>query len=91
MKKIGTILIILGIFISSITFPFTTTNEEVKKLHMLSIFSGGSPATDFRDLQLVISEKNEIIIKYKYVLALSTFISFFGISLLSLSKKSKIL
>jgi len=98
-QKAGILLIILGIFIPSIFYPFLTVNPKEKRIQALALLKGATYQPTFRDLEIVFVEgeyitkktvwKGRTVFPYPYIVSFGTILVFTGISILALSYKKK--
>lgn len=92
VNKVGLLLLIFGIFIPSITYPFTTLKHDIYKFKIALEAQGKSYSTRISDLEIVLTKgdlkvdntysshyENRIAIPYKYVLSIGILIFFIGI------------
>ena len=89
MNKNGIGLIILGLFVPSIFYPFTSLDSQGESLRMVSIINGGSGSLGFRDLQIVVSQRNDIVFEYTNVVAIGIVLFFIGLCIVMLYKNKK--
>ena len=96
-KQVGILLIILGIFIPSMLYPFTSLTPEAKEFALEIGWKGGTYKTGLNDREIVFVEgENEqgkyegrLSIPYKYPIALGILLSFIGISFATFGQKEK--
>ncbi len=100
LKRMGMILIIVGAFIPSVLYPFTTLTESAA---VMQIARGGHYQPRLNELKVVLGEgtwiemgtrddfyKGRIVFPYHYAIASGITIAFLGIGLIALTgKKTK--
>jgi CheY-like chemotaxis protein len=103
-KQYGILLIILGIFIPSILYPFTSLTSRAAAVKAVSILKGVYYDTTLRDLEIVIVEgewkttnnnksskfEGHVAIPYKYAVALGIILIFVGVSLIIFYRNKKV-
>lgn len=82
-KQFGTILVLAGIFIPSILYPFTTVETTTWLFQLQAAQNGGSYNTSLRDLEVIINKgetdkNNRLAIPYRYPVAFGIFLIFIG-------------
>ena len=93
-KKIGIILIIVGFFIPSVLYPFTSYSPEKIITKQLILERGGlGYKPRISDLEIVLSgsfvDKDKIALPYHYVIAFGIVLIFIGISVVALAGREK--
>ena len=98
-QKAGILLIILGIFIPSIFYPFLTVNHKERLINTLAQSQRISYPLTFRALEIVLVEgeyiakknvwKGRTALPYPYIVAFGILLVFTGITILALSYKKK--
>jgi hypothetical protein len=103
LKKLGIIIIIVGVFIPSILYPFTSYTSSASLMQVVFATKGIVYQPGFRDLEVVLKGghwiregdykghyEGRIAIPYHYTLAVGITIAFLGIALVTLTgKKNK--
>lgn len=103
LKKLGIIVIIVGVFIPAILYPFTSLSSSAMLMQVLFATKGVVYQPGLKDLEVVLKNGNwiregdyighyegRIAIPYRYTLALGITIAFLGIALVALTgKKNK--
>ena len=101
-RKIGIFLILVGFFIPSILYPFSTLTPSTDVMRMAFAAKGVQYSITVTDLELVLKEgeyreyksgggswEGRIAIPYRYILAFGVVICFVGIGILAFSPKKK--
>jgi len=98
-QKAGILLIIIGIFIPSIFYPFLTVNHKERLINTLAQSQRISYPLTFRALEIVLVEgeyiakknvwKGRTALPYPYIVAFGILLVFTGITILALSYKKK--
>jgi hypothetical protein len=100
--RVGTILIIIGLFIPSVLYPFTLKTRSALLMHYAVLQRGGTYKPSLDELEIVIKKgrwigkdefeghyENRIAIPYHFVLAGGITIFFIGVCFIALSVKPK--
>ena len=104
LKRIGIIFIVVGVFIPSVLYPFTSLTTDATLLQAAFGSRGVVYEPRLNDLGIVLKKGNwikggnhqghyegRIAVAYHYTLAIGITIAFIGISMIALAgKKSKI-
>jgi len=98
-QKAGILLIIIGIFIPSIFYPFLTVNHKERLINTFAQSQRISYPLTFRALEIVLVEgkyiakkkvwKGRSVLPYPYIVAFGIILAFTGITILALSYKKK--
>lgn len=102
-RKIGLFLVLIGFFIPSILYPFTSLTVEATLTKVAFAMRGVLYDTNLGDLEVVLVKgawkqeegykghfEGRSAIPYKYTIAFGIALVFIGISLIALSRKEKI-
>ena len=102
-RKIGILLIIIGFFIPSISYPFTSVTRQARLMQVAFANSGiFYDANHLRDLEVVLVKgvwkgsqndghfEGRHAVPYRYTIAFGITLVFIGISLFALSRKKKL-
>lgn len=91
IKNVGILLVIIGVFIPSVLYPFTTVNDRAMRMQAIVASAGVLLHTRITDLEIVINEDTQESIKvpYSYILALGISLTFTGVALIAIRKDSK--
>lgn len=81
--KLGILFIILGVFIPSILYPFSSLTREATGLSFLAMNKEFTYQPNFRDLETVFA------VPYKYAIAFGVIFVFLGITILAFSDKKQ--
>ena len=103
IRKVGILLIIIGFFIPSISYPFTSVTRQARLMQVAFANSGiFYDANHLRDLEVVLVEgvykgsqndghfEGRHAVPYRYTIAFSITLVFIGISFFALYRKQKI-
>lgn len=102
-QKAGILLIIIGIFIPSIFYPFSSLNLNARGRQAVAVLKGGTYQPTFRELEIVFVEgeyiakknlwagdwKGRYALPYQYTVAFGIILVFIGITILAFSYKTK--
>ena len=101
-KQFGILLIIIGIFIPSILFPFTSLTDSATATKVFFAMKGVSYDTNLRDLEVVLMKgertdnkkvishyKGRFVIPYRYSIAFGILLAFIGIGIVALYRNKK--
>jgi len=102
-KRLGVLLIIIGAFIPSILYPFTSLTRDADIMKMVFGLKGGSYDTSLQDLEIVLvrgewKENNKnggghfegrLALPYKYTMAFGILLSFIGIAFVAFYKNKR--
>ena len=97
-RKVGILLIIIGIFIPSVFYPFTTLTRSASIMKIILASKGSLYKPALEDLKVVLVKgdwkkdnndnghyEGRITVPYGYIIALGITLVFFGIGLIALS------
>ena len=101
-KQFGVLLMIVGAFIPSILYPFTSLSKKAIFLTAISAVRGGSYDTNLQDLEIVFikgewnTHKSKVgyfvgrfAFSYKYIMAFGILLFFIGIGIVAFCKNKR--
>ena len=102
-KRLGVLLIIIGVFIPSILYPFTSVNPSAFIIKGFFASKGVAYNTSFRDLEIVLIKEEtkkynknagdnfegRYSIPFKFILAFGIMLAFTGIGIVAFQKDRK--
>jgi len=103
-KKVGILLIIIGVFIPSVLYPFATLTISATLIKIAFATRGAQYEQRLSDLEVVFKKgygiagysegkiavpEGRIAVPYRYIVAFGITIAFVGISFVALSRKKK--
>lgn len=106
-RKLGVILLLVGLFIPTVSYPFTSINDTERLYRLISQYkeiSYDSPRFFNREVAIVKGKRKpnissdlenpdyegRIAIPYKFILAFGITITFIGLLIITLSKKTEV-